>query len=243
MITNTCFGAGMGWLSSWKRTFCFRWQTELLKTTCLRTCKESLCQHVFLCNILIHWANILTTEIKSSVLYLEVDRFSSEIISSVSINSHTWCNVLEQDSEFPTYTLTLRVSTKILLQRNVLNVTQWWNSVTSPETSTPRDAALTWCLHRRARQPRRHFIRVEEKKQKGGESETLLTLMCSALDRKVSKQSPGAGAFWWTRLPARRLHVSQVNKTQRGEWGGRKPVGVRDGAARWMQTDGCVFTD
>lgn len=78
------------------------------------------------------------------VSYLEVHRITSEITSSVSINSHPLWNVLEQDSEFPTYTLPTTYSSK-----NVLNVTPWWNSVTSPEMSMPRDATLTWCLHRR----------------------------------------------------------------------------------------------
>lgn len=100
-----------------------------------------------------------------------------------------------------------------------------------------------------ARQPGRHFIR---EKKRGDESETLLTLICSVLDRKVSKQSPGAGAFWWTKLPAWRLHVSQVNKTQRregrkGEAGGS--VRPEEGGDRckpmvvFLQTSGDVWTE
>lgn len=74
---------------------------------------------------------------------------------------------------------------------------------------------------------------------------SLLTLIRTTLDRKVSKQAPGAGAFWWTRLPARRLHVSQVNKTRGGgmwgdyeteEWDGCKLMVV------FLQINGGAWT-
>lgn len=96
--------------------------------------------------------------------------------------------------------------------RNVVNVMQWWNSVTFPETCL---RMLCWhdaCTGSPS-QPQRHFTSVG----KNTDEMSLLTLICTtAVDRKVSKQAPGAGAFWWTKLPARRLHVSQVNKTHRG---------------------------
>lgn len=86
--------------------------------------------------------------ISEGVLYLEFHRTSPAMMSIVSINSHTLWNVLEQDSEFPTYTLMQRASTKYS-SKNVVNVMQWWNPVTFAETMMPQDAALTWCLHRR----------------------------------------------------------------------------------------------
>lgn len=82
-----------------------------------------------------------------AILYLEVHRISLAITSSVSINSHTLGNALAQDSEVPTYTLMIRASTKY--SRNVVDILQWWNSVTFPQMIVPQEAALTWCLHRR----------------------------------------------------------------------------------------------
>lgn len=84
-----------------------------------------------------------------------------------------------------------------------------------------------------------------KKKKKGDENKTLLTLIHSAVDRKASKQSPGAGAFWWTKLPARRLHVSQVNKTQRtgGETRRRRRRGPRCDRVRLRNPRLCFFTD
>lgn len=131
---------------------------------------------------------------------------------------------------------------------------QWWNPVTLPEMNMPQDAALNWCLHRRPVSPEdiSSEWKKEKKKKRGDESKTLLTLICSVLDRKVSKQSPGAGAFWWTKLPAWRLHVSQVNKTQKregrkGEAGGS--VRPEEGGDRckpmvvFLQTSGDVWTE
>lgn len=93
----------------------------------------------------------------------------------------------------------------------------------------------------------RAFQQSGRREKKSDASKTLLTFICGALDRKVSKQSPGAGAFWWTKLPAWRLRVSQVNKTQRRERGGRREQGGGQWECETEEQDRCklmvVLTD
>lgn len=66
-----------------------------------------------------------------------------------------------------------------------------------------------------------HYSGREEKNNDKTKTSADTRLQCSGWG-EVRKQSPGAGVFWWTKLPARRLHVGQVNKAQwRGLEGGQ----------------------
>lgn len=96
----------------------------------------------------------------------------------------------------------------------------------------------------------RHFIIVAERRRTTLKAETSADtrLQCSGWG-EVSKQSPGAGVFRWTKLPAPRLHVGQVNKTQwRGLEGWRgatgKPMVVfsQTGGDAGMQMQWQVFS-
>lgn len=84
------------------------------------------------------------------------------------------------------------------------------------------EAAPNWCLHRRPLFSRWTFYYSGRKDGKNIKTKTQCWHSSAALwtEGEMSKQSPGAGVFWWTKLPARRLHVGQVNKAQRRWCGG-----------------------
>lgn len=84
------------------------------------------------------------------------------------------------------------------------------------------EAAPNWCLHRRPLFSPWTFYYSGRKDGKNIKTKTQCWHSSAALwtEGEMSKQSPGAGVFWWTKLPARRLHVGQVNKAQRRWCGG-----------------------
>lgn len=127
----------------------------------------------------------------------------------------------------------------------------WWVECSEemlipfPESSMLLDASLSPLWQRQLSACRtlgqRNLEKKKKKKQKAGERNWLLTFICASLDRKVSKQSPGAGAFWWTKLPAQKLHVSQVNKTHREtERGGKKVMEMDTDWWLLLQTSGHI---
>lgn len=98
-----------------------------------------------------------------------------------------------------------------------------WNPASlSEDEHAGGGSAPNWCLHRRPLFSRWTFHYSGRKDGKNIKAKTQCWHWSAALwtEGEMSKQSPGAGVFWWTKLPARRLHVGQVNKAQRRWCGG-----------------------